>query len=421
MGSKDLFQAGSSLFPMGVNSPVRYFRDYPFYVDHARGSRIYDVDGNEYIDYCLAYGPSILGHADPDVVHAVIDQAEKGLIYGAPSESEIRLGDLIRRSSRNIEMMRFANSGTEATMHAIRLARAYTGRNIIVKMEGGFHGAHDYALIKSGSGTLTFGSPSSPGVPEEVARTVVVGRYNDEENIKSIFNQYGNRIAAVITEPIMGNVGVILPDPGFLEFLREITERNGSLLIFDEVITGYRFAFSPYQDIIGIRPDLTTMGKIIGGGMPIGLFGGSSDIMKRVSPSGDVYQSGTFSGNPVTMAAGYAALKKLQGMDYSSIINRTKKLMEGIDEVLTKHRIRHVINGYGTMFQFFFANSAANYDEVMKADRDLYFRIFKALMGHGVYIPPSQFETNFVSFSHSDDDIEKTIEALDASVGEVMG
>lgn len=418
MGSKDLFQKGSSLFPMGVNSPVRYFKDYPFYVDHASGSRIYDVDGNEYIDYCLAYGPSILGHADPDVVRAVRDQAEKGLIYGAPSEAEIRLGDLIRRSSRNIEMMRFTNSGTEATMHAIRLARAYTGRNIIVKMEGGFHGAHDYSLIRSGSGTLTFGSPSSPGVPDEVARTVVVGRYNDEENIRNIFSQYGTRIAAVITEPIMGNAGVITPEPGFLEFLRDITQKNGSLLIFDEVITGYRFAFSPYQDLIGIRPDLTTMGKIIGGGMPIGLFGGSADIMKRVSPSGDVYQSGTFSGNPVTMAAGYAALKKLQGMDYASLIRKTEKLMNGIDEVLTKRRIRHVVNGYGSMFQFFFAESARNYDQVMKADRDLYFRIFKRLMIHGVYVPPSQFETNFVSFAHSDDDISKTIEAIDLSAGE---
>ncbi|PYB68826.1 glutamate-1-semialdehyde-2,1-aminomutase [Thermoplasma sp. Kam2015] len=421
MGSKDLFQIGSSMFPMGVNSPVRYFKDYPFYVHHVKGSKIYDVDGNEYIDYCLAYGPSILGHADPDVVKAVKEQAENGLLYGAPAEIEIKLGDLIRRSSRNIEMMRFTNSGTEATMHAIRLARGYTGRSIVVKMEGGFHGAHDYSLIRSGSGTLTFGSPSSPGVPEEVAKTVIVGRYNDRESIRDIFDRYGDRIAALITEPIMGNAGVILPDPGFLEFLREITEKNGSLLIFDEVITGYRFAFSPYQDLIGIRPDLTTMGKIIGGGMPIGLFGGSRDLMSRVSPSGDVYQSGTFSGNPITMAAGYAALKKLQNMDYSRIRKTTEKLITGIDEILSRRKIRHVINSYVSMFQFFFAEEAHNYDQVMKADRDLYFRIFKSLMRHGVYLPPSQFETNFVSFAHSDEDIAKTLEAFDSAVGEVVG
>ncbi|BAB59776.1 glutamate-1-semialdehyde 2,1-aminomutase [Thermoplasma volcanium GSS1] len=419
MSSKELFELAAKLFPMGVNSPVRYFKDYPFYVKEGKGSTILDVDGNKYIDYCLGYGPLILGHSDPDVTRAVIEQAEKGLLFGEPSENEIKLAEMIKETSKNIEMMRFTNSGTEATMHAIRLARAITGRKLIVKMEGGFHGAHDYSLIKSGSGTLTFGSPSSPGIPDEVAQTVIVGKYNDENNIKEIFQKYGDKIAAVITEPIMGNAGVILPKQGFLEFLRDITQKHGSLLIFDEVITGYRFAFSPFQDIMRIDPDITTMGKIIGGGLPIGLFGGSEEIMKNISPSGNVYEAGTFSGNPMSMAAGYAAMEKLSKQDYSILKKRTQKLVSGIDDILDRKHITHTIKYYGTMFQVFFADHVNNYDDALKARKEVYFKLFKALSKNGVYLPPSQYETNFVSFAHSDSDIDATLAAFEKAVAEM--
>ncbi len=421
MDSHKLFEEAIDLFPMGVNSPVRYYPDNPIYIKKGKGSRIYDVENNSYIDYCLGFGPLILGHSNDKVREAVEEQLKNGALFGTPSESEILLARKIRESSRNIEMMRFTNSGTEATMHAIRLARAYTGRDIIVKMEGGFHGAHDYSLISSGSGTLTFGRPSSPGIPEQVSSTVIVSKYNDEDSVSSIFREFGDRIAAVITEPVMGNAGVILPEPGFLEFLREITEKNSSLLIFDEVITGYRFAFSPYQDIINIKPDITTLGKIIGGGLPIGLFGGKKDIMKMVSPSGSVYESGTFSGNPLTMAAGLAALNELQRSDYRTLEKRTEELVKGILRSAEKRKKRLAVNSIGSMFQMFFGiENVKSYADALTADKNAYFRAFRMLSREGVYLPPSQYETNFVSFAHSENDIDKTIRAVDTVFERMM-
>ncbi|AAT42833.1 glutamate-1-semialdehyde 2,1-aminomutase [Picrophilus oshimae] len=417
MKGDDLFSEALKLFPSGVNSPVRFYRPVPVMFERGRGSRIYDVNGKEYIDYSLGFGPMILGHADPDVASAIKRQADNGILFGSITENEVRLGNIIKNHVKSIEKMRFTNSGTEATMHAIRLARGYTKRKYILKMEGGFHGAHDYALIKSGSGTMTFGVPSSNGVPEEITKTVLVGKYNDENSIESLFNEYGNDIAAVITEPILGNIGVINPEPGFLEFLREITNKYNSLLIFDEVITGFRFAFSGYQDIINIKPDITTMGKIIGGGAPIGLFGSSSEIMDLISPSGNVYESGTFSGNPLSMAAGIAAMEKLQGMDYSRINNYTADLVKSLYDIFNDKNIDVNINHYGSMFQIFFnKNEVKTYDDAIKSDKDRFFKFFKKMLDHNVYLPPSQFETNFVSFAHGRDDLNKTIEAAKEAV-----
>ncbi|MGC8608787.1 MAG: glutamate-1-semialdehyde 2,1-aminomutase, partial [Thermoplasmata archaeon] len=383
--------------------------------------KIFDVEDHAYIDYCLGFGPLILGHSSEKVKEAVNRQIEDGTLFGTPSESEILLAKKIKESSRSIKMMRFTNSGTEATMHAIRLARAYTKRDIIVKMEGGFHGAHDYSLINSGSGTLTFGRPSSPGIPETVSETVIAGKYNDQDSISYIFKKYGDRIAAVITEPVMGNAGVILPKPGFLEFLREITQDNSSLLIFDEVITGYRYAFSPYQDIVGIEPDITTLGKIIGGGLPIGLFGGSREIMSMVSPSGSVYESGTFSGNPLTMAAGLAAMNELQKSDYRSLAKVTKDLVDGIIMSAEKRKKKLTVNSIGSMFQMFFGvDHVEDYNDALKADKNAYFRAFRMLTKEGVYLPPSQYETNFVSFAHTESDVSKTLKAIDVTLERMM-
>jgi len=406
MDSRELFKESSRLFPGGVNSPVRYYDPYPVFMKMGKGSKIFDVHGMGYTDFCLAFGPLLLGHSDPDVVRQVKSAVENATSLGAPTENEITLGSMISHAVPSIEKMRFTNSGTEATMHAIRLARGFTGRNIILKMEGGFHGSHDYSLIKSGSGTLTFGTPSSSGVPPEVSKTVLVGQYNSPDNIEDIFRKFGNEIAAVITEPVMGNAGVIKPADNFLEFLREITEKHGSLLILDEVITGFRFGFKGYQDIAGIKPDLTTLGKIIGGGFPIGLFGGRSDIMDNISPLGPVYESGTFSGNYVTMAAGIAALKKLHDRDYSTLESKSamfeKGLLENVDE-----NESIAFSRYGSMFQLFLGiKNAGSYNEVIKADSTRFMRMFHKLLKKGIYMAPGQFETNFVSFAHNRDELE---------------
>ena len=417
MKSDDVFNEALDLFPSGVNSPVRFYKPVPVIFQKGSGSKIYDVNGKEYIDYSLAFGPMILGHADPDVSSAIKKQADLGILFGSITENEVKLGKIIKKHVKSIEKMRFTNSGTEATMHAIRLARGYTNRKYILKMEGGFHGAHDYALIKSGSGTMTFGVPSSAGVPDEITRTVLVGRYNDFNSIESLFKEHGNDIAAVITEPILGNIGVINPEPGFLEFLREITEKYGSLLIFDEVITGFRFAFSGYQDIINIKPDITTMGKIIGGGAPIGLFGASSEIMDMISPSGNVYESGTFSGNPLSMATGLAAMEKLEKQDYTKINDYTKRLVNALYDVFNDKKIGVSINYYGSMFQIFFnKNGVKTYDDAVKSDKEKFNKFFRKMIDLGIYIPPSQFETNFISFAHSNEDLNKTVEAAKEAV-----
>ena len=413
MKSEELFNEALKLFPMGVNSPVRYYSPVPVMFSRGKGSKIIDVNDNEYIDYSLGFGPMLLGHANEGVASEIKSQLDRGILFGSITENEITLGKIIKNAVKSIEKMRFTNSGTEATMHAVRLARGYTGRKYILKMEGGYHGAHDYALIKSGSGTMTFGIPSSAGIPEEVSKTVLVGQYNDRANIESIFREYGNEIAAVITEPVLGNTGVVNPEDGFLKFLREITERYSSLLIFDEVITGFRFGFKGYQDIVNIRPDLTTLGKIIGGGAPVGLFGGREDIMNKISPGGNVYEAGTFSGNPLTMSSGIATLNVLKNKDYSYINNYTDKLVNSINEIIEENKIKAGINKCYSMFQLFFNDKMVNnYNTARLSDAVKFKKMFELLLKEGVYLPPSQFETNFISFAHSSDDLNSTVNAF---------
>ncbi len=413
MKSEELFNEALKLFPMGVNSPVRYYSPVPVMFSQGKGSKIIDVNGNEYIDYSMGFGPMILGHANEEVALEIKSQIDNGILFGSITENEITLGKIIKNAVKSIEKMRFTNSGTEATMHAVRLARGYTGRKYILKMEGGYHGAHDYALIKSGSGTMTFGTPSSAGIPEEVSKTVLVGQYNDRSNIESIFREFGSEIAAVITEPVLGNTGVVNPEDGFLKFLREITERYSSLLIFDEVITGFRFGFKGYQDIVNIKPDLTTMGKIIGGGAPVGLFGGREDIMNKISPGGNVYEAGTFSGNPLTMSSGIATLNILKNKDYGYINNYTDKLVNGINEIIEENKITAGINKCYSMFQLFFNNKRVNdYNTAKLSDAVKFKKMFELLLKEGIYLPPSQFETNFISFAHNGGDLNSTVDAF---------
>jgi len=413
MRSSELFKEALDLFPLGVNSPVRYYSPEPVMFAQGHGSKIIDVNGKEYIDYSLGFGPMILGHANPVVSNYIKSQVDKGILFGSISENEIKLGTTIKNAVDSIDKLRFTNSGTEATMHAIRLARGYTGKKYILKMEGGYHGAHDYALIKSGSGTMTFGVPSSAGVPEEVSRTVLVGTYNDTESIEKLFREYGKDIAAVITEPVLGNIGVINPENNFLKSLREITEKYSSLLIFDEVITGFRFGFKGYQDIIGIQPDITTMGKIIGGGAPVGMFGGREDIMEHIAPQGNVYEAGTFSGNPLTMAAGIATLDQLKGMDYSKITNYATRLEEELNSLISEYHIDATINRCESMFQIFFnKDKVTSYNIAKASDSAKFSKMFHMLLEKGIFFPPSQFETQFISFAHSEKDMENTVNAF---------
>lgn len=411
MNSASLFNESLKHFPGGVNSPVRFYKPNPVFVTKGKGSRVTDSDGSSYIDYCLGYGPMILGHSNEKFNEKLKNRIEEGILFGSPTEEEIELATMISSAVPSIQKMRFTNSGTEATMHAMRLARAYTGRDLILKMEGGYHGSHDYSLIKSGSGSLTFGSPSSPGVPEDIAKTVILGQYNDADSIRKAYTEVGDRIAAVITEPILGNVGVIPPEEGFLKELREITEEHSSLLIFDEVITGFRFGYHGYQDDIGIKPDLTTMGKIIGGGLPIGLFGGREDIMDNISPAGKVYEAGTFSGNPVSISGGISTLEILKGANYGHLTTLTEKLTKGLSEIAQDSGESVSINQVGPMFQMFMnANRVRNYRDAVSSDAEKFFEMFTSALKSGVFMPPSQFETNFLSFAHTGQDIEKTLE-----------
>lgn len=417
MSSSRLFEESRKHFPGGVNSPVRFYKPSPVFIKKGEGSRVYDHDGNSYIDYCLGYGPMILGHANEMFVDRMKKRLGDGILFGSPTEEENVLAEKITSAIPSIEKMRFTNSGTEATMHAMRLARAHTGRKLILKMEGGYHGAHDYSLIKSGSGTLTFGSPSSPGVPEEISRTVAVGEYNNIDSIRKIFAEVGKNIAAVITEPVMGNVGVVPPEEGFLNELRDLCDQHSSLLIFDEVITGFRFGFHGYQDLVGISPDLTTLGKIIGGGFPIGLFGGRAEIMDKITPSGNVYEAGTFSGNPVSVAGGITTLDILSRMNYSELSSMTRKLSDGLIELANAAGEDVSVNRVHTMFQVFFRKGGVkSYRDAVSSNASRYFEFFTKALANGIYMPPSQFETNFMSFAHSPGDIDTTLEAFRLSL-----
>jgi glutamate-1-semialdehyde 2,1-aminomutase len=410
----DLFEKAKRVIPGGVNSPVRAFGKVggtPRFIAKAQGPYLYDTEGNVYIDHVISWGPMILGHSRPEVVEAVNRQAAKGMSYGAPTEAEVHLAEIICSAFASIDKVRFVNSGTEATMSAIRLARAFTGREIVVKFEGCYHGHVDSLLAKAGSGALTFGIPDTSGVPEGIASTTAVLPYNDIESFENFMELHGGEIAAVIVEPVAGNMGVVLPRPHFLETLRKHTLSHGSLLIFDEVITGFRFCFGGYQDLTPISPDLTCLGKIIGGGMPVGAFGGRGDIMSLLSPEGPVYQAGTLAGNPMAMAAGIATLSLLQELNpYAQLSQAMDTVTEVLKESAAGVGIPLAVNRKGSMAGIFFHEGPVEtFDDVMGSDARRYARFFHAMLEDGVYLAPSPFEAFFISTAHTRDVLEQSM------------
>lgn len=408
MKSSDLFARAKTLMPGGVSSPVRAIKPYPFYVERAAGSHLATVDGADLIDCCLGYGPLILGHAHPAVREAIERQLEKGWLYGTPSPLELDLAEIITGDHPGIDMVRFVSSGSEATMAAIRLARGYTGKQDIIKVEGGFHGAHDAVLVKAGSGATTLGVPDSAGVVADLVAHTRQVPYNDPEALETLLSGNGD-VAAFILEPIMGNIGPVLPDDGYLADVREITAAHDVLLILDEVITGYRVGIGGAEVLYGVKPDIATFGKIIGGGLPIGAFGGRRDIMELVAPAGPVYQAGTFSGNPASLAAGSAALRYLH--DHPEVYRRLDSATRAIEEVaVDAHRGSFV--RIGSVFKHFFRDSAPrNYREVKECDTEAFSRFWKAMLDAGIFLPPAQFETNFLSAAHTQADIEQIADA----------
>jgi glutamate-1-semialdehyde 2,1-aminomutase len=414
--SRHLFQDACRYFPGGVNSPVRAFRAVggePFFVSHASGSRITDVDGRSYIDYVGSWGPMILGHAHPRVVAAIQKAAEAGTSYGAPTELETRLARLVQSAFPSLERMRFVSSGTEACMSALRVARGFTQRDAIVKFEGCYHGHADSLLVKAGSGALTFGIPDSLGVPGDLARHTLTLPYNDLEAARSVFGQRGTEIAGVIVEPVAGNMGVIPPRPGFLEGIREITHKRGALLIFDEVITGFRIAWGGAQQLYGVSPDLTCLGKIVGGGLPVGVYGGRADILEQVAPVGGIYQAGTLSGNPLAMAAGIETLTLLQAPGfYAELEAKGERLADGLVQVARASRIPLQVNRVGSMLTSFFTGiPVMDYATATTADTKRYGGFFRAMLERGVSLAPSQFEAVFISAAHSVEDLDATAAA----------
>lgn len=418
--SKIIYEKARKLMPGGVNSPVRAFEPYPFFTSRAKGSKLYDVDGNVYIDYCMAYGPLLLGHAHPKIIEAVKEQLEKGTMYGTPTDAEVRLAELVTSVVPCMEMVRLVNTGTEATMHAIRAARGYTGRDKIVKFEGCYHGAHDYVLVKAGSGATTFGAPTSLGVPEDTTKNTIVLPFNNIEALEKAVSQNRDQIAAVIVEPIIGNAGVILPKDGYLQTIRKITEEEGIVLIFDEVITGFRLALGGAQEYYGIVPDMATLGKIMGGGFPIAAFGGKKEIMELISPLGKIYQASTFSGNPISVTAGLVTLNILienRNTLYKLVEQMGDRIRKGLLDIVTDAKIPAQVNGVASMFQIFFSDQPViDYTTAKSSDKAKFIRYQRELMKQGVFIPPSQFETCFISTAHTDEDLTETLVAMDAAI-----
>jgi glutamate-1-semialdehyde 2,1-aminomutase len=423
--SETAFARAKHVIPGGVNSPVRAFRSVggtPVFVRSADGCMLVDLDGNAYIDYVMSWGPLILGHAHPLVVAAVRDAAGRGTSYGAPTEAETELAELVIAMVPSIERVRFCSSGTEATMSALRLARGFTGRAKVVKFAGCYHGHGDAFLISAGSGALTNGVPDSPGITAGVSRDTIVVDYNDLDALQAAFAAHRGEIAAVIVEPYAGNMGLVLPRPGFLTGLRDVTERHGSVLIFDEVMTGFRVAPGGVQEREAIRPDLTTLGKIIGGGLPVGAFGGRADIMACLSPEGPVYQAGTLSGNPLAMAAGLATLHGLQAPGvYAHLEALGTRFAGGMSEVFTRHGVPHVVANRGSMAGFFFTEGPVeNLADAKRSDTALYARFFHAMLDRGVYLAPSQFEAGFLSTAHRPQEVERTLEAAGEALTAVL-
>ncbi|MCX7872519.1 MAG: glutamate-1-semialdehyde 2,1-aminomutase [Verrucomicrobiae bacterium] len=419
--SEALFAEALKYIPGGVNSPVRAFRavgGVPFFAARAVGSRIYDVDGNEYVDYVGTWGPAILGHANKKIIDAVKTTAENGTSFGVPNPLEVKMAKLICDAIPGIQKIRMCNSGTEACMSAIRLARGFTKREKIIKFEGCYHGHADFLLVKAGSGALTFGHPDSAGVPQSFSEHTIVLPFNNEEAVRSVFNANSGKIAAIILEPVPGNAGVYLPKPGYLEFLRRITKENGALLIFDEVMTGFRLSFNGAQGLFGIEPDLTCFGKIIGGGLPVGAFGGRAEIMDCLAPLGPVYQAGTLSGNPLAMSAGIAALEQLlDGTVYKKLEQLGTMLEEGFKRAASNAKIDACVNRCGSMICCYFTKGPVyNLGDAMKSDRQRFAKFFHAMLDAGVFMAPSQFEAGFISAAHSEEDIQKTISAAEKAL-----
>jgi len=414
--SQQLFQRAQLVIPAGVNSPVRAFRSVggtPPFIQRGRGAQVWDADGRVYIDYGGSWGPLVVGHAHPDVVKAAQQAAERGLSFGAPTEQEVEMAELLCRLVPSLEQVRLVNSGTEATMSAIRLARGHTGRHRIVKFEGCYHGHADALLVKAGSGALTFGQPSSAGVPEPTAAHTVVLEYNNETALEQAFEREGAEIAAVIVEPVAGNMNLVAPRTGFLELLRKLCTRYGAVLIFDEVMTGFRVALGGAQALYGVTPDLTTLGKVIGGGLPVGAFGGRRDIMRGIAPLGPVYQAGTLSGNPVAMAAGLATLKLVQVPGfYDRLAATTRALCDGLARAAQERGIPFSAASVGGMFGIFFrATPPASFAEAMQCDTETFNRFFHAMLAAGIYLAPSAYEAGFVSSAHGEAEIGRTIGA----------
>lgn len=415
--SDNIYNEAVTVMPGGVNSPVRAYRNVgrnPLFIEKGKGSKIYDIDGNEYIDYICSWGPNILGHCYPKVIEEVKKACDNGLTFGAPTEKEVVLAELIREIMPSMEVLRMVNSGTEAVMSAIRVARGFTKRDMILKFKGCYHGHSDGLLVKAGSAALTAAVPDSLGVPKSYTENTLVALYNDEKSVEELFEKYGNKIACVVVEPVAANMGVVLPKKGFLQFLRDITEKYGSLLIFDEVITGFRLSLGGAQEYFGIKPDMTTLGKIVGGGMPMAVYGGRKEIMDCVAPLGGVYQAGTLSGNPIATTAGIATLTALKENKhlYADLEKKAEKIADSY------RKIGASVNQIGSLLSGFFTDREVNdYDSATSSDTEKYAKFFNYLLENGIYIAPSQYEAMFVSMAHSDEDIEKTCKVIESYKG----
>ncbi len=415
--SADAYKEAVDLMPGGVNSPVRAFKSVnmnPIFMERGKGSKINDIDGHEYIDYVLSWGPLILGHADDRVVESLKKMTELGTSFGTPTLIENKLAQLVIDRVPSIEMLRMVNSGTEATMSALRVARGYTGRNKILKFEGNYHGHGDSLLIKAGSGVATLGLPDSPGVPESIAKNTITVPYNDLESVRYVFEQYGDDLAAVIVEPVSGNMGVVPPTEEFLAGLRSVTQEHGTVLIFDEVMTGFRVGYSSAQGHFGVTPDMTCLGKVIGGGLPVGAYGGKREIMESVAPVGEIYQAGTLSGNPLAMTAGYETLKAMDENAYEQISKKVDRLIEGFTAAATEHQVPLTVNRAGSMVGFFFTNQpVTNFESANASDLEMFSTYYRGMIEEGIFLPPSQFEGIFLSTAHTEEDIEYTIKAAE--------
>ena len=421
------FNRAKNSIPGGVNSPARAFRSVggnPLFIARAKGAKMWDIDGNEYIDFVSSWGPMIVGHADDRVINAITEAAQNGTSYGAPTVGETNMAELIKKMKPSMDIVRMVNSGTEATMSALRLARGYTGRDKFIKFEGCYHGHADSFLIKAGSGALTLGLPDSPGVTKGTAQDTLTARYNDLEQVAELFEKFGSDIAAVILEPVVGNMGVVIPDQEFLHGLRELTYKYGALLIFDEVMTGFRLARGGAQQYFGVTPDITCLGKIIGGGLPVGAYGGPREIMEKLAPAGPVYQAGTLSGNPLAMAAGLATLKIIDETPnfHKDLEEKSARLHKGFQHNLEQTGHKGVINRVGSMITLFFTEKThvRSFDDASASDTDRFGKYFHALLKRGVYMPPSQYEAAFISASITDEEIEKTLQASLEALQEIQ-